>query len=137
METPSRPSFHAKLNPSLSRIGRALAGGNLAAISRAVFACEGLRDVVVQKIIATLDAELVQLCKRNMNPPSLFRRVPIDALSEFRWCNCIAELNLKAPLLLQLVTSLVSKNDGRNKQKCGDTLPWNLHGYLHYAEGEE
>ena len=76
---------------------------------------------MVQKVIATLDAELVQLCKRNMNPPSLFRRVPIDTLPEFRWCDCIAELYLKAPLLLQLITSLVSKNDGRNKQKCGDT----------------
>ena len=30
------------------------------------------------------------------------------------------ELKVKAPLTLQLVTALVSKNDSRNKQKCGD-----------------
>ena len=120
METPSRPSFHAKLDPSFSRIGRALAGGNLASISRAVFACEGLWDAVLRKVTATLDAELIQLSKRNTHPPSLFRHIPIDALPQFRWCDCIAELKVKAPLTLQLVTALVSKNDSRNKQKCGD-----------------
>jgi len=120
VETASRPSFHAELNPSLSQIGRALAGGNLAAISRAIFACESLRDVILQKVTSIIDAELMHLCKRNANPPSLFRRVPIDALPEFRWCNCIAELKLKVPTLLQLVSALVSKNDSRNKQKHGE-----------------
>ena len=116
METPSRPSYHAKLKPSLLPIGRALAGGNLTAICREVFACGALRDLILQKIITTMDAECMQLCKRSVNPPSLFRRVPVDALQQFQWCKCIAELKLKAPTLLQFVTALVSKNDHRNKQ---------------------
>jgi hypothetical protein len=120
VETPSRPSYHAKLKPSLLPIGRALAGGNLTAICREVFACGALRDLILQKIITTMDAECMQLCKRSVNPPSLFRRVPVDALQQFQWCKCIAELKLKAPTLLQFVTALVSKNDHRNKLKLQD-----------------
>ena len=107
METPSRPSFHAKLDSSFSRIGQALAGGNLASISRAVFVCEGLWDAVIRKVTATLDAKFIQLSKRNTHPPYLFRHVPIDAL---RWCDCIAELKVKAPLTLQLVIVETSRN---------------------------
>ena len=121
METPSRPSFHAKLNPSLSPIGRALAGGNLAAISRAVFACDALRDLLLKKVTATMDAELMQLCKRSRNLPSPFRRVPIDAMPLFQWGDCIAELNLRAPTLLQVVTALVNKMTivtSRNSKMC-------------------
>ena len=120
MDTPSRPTFHAKLDPSLSRIGRALVGGNLVSLSKAVCACKGLWDAVLQKLTTTLDAELIQLCKRNTNPPSLFRRMTIDRLPQFKWSDCIAELQAKAPITLQLVTALVSANDSRNKQKCRD-----------------
>ena len=45
---------------------------------------------------------------------------PIEKVSDFRWCDCIAELKLKAPILLEVVSALVSCNDSRNKQKRGD-----------------
>ena len=121
MESPSRPPFHAKIPPTFSKVVRALAGGNITLIARAIFASECLLDAVLQKVIATLDMELVQLTKRNANPPSLFRRVPLDdSLTQFRWCDCIDELKVKAPKTLQLVLALVSKNDDRNNKKCGD-----------------
>lgn len=90
----------------------------MVAISKAVYACEALRNVLVQNITATLDAELIELCTRNS--PSKFRRIPIDAMTQFDWCDFIAELQLKAPTLLKIVTTLVSKNDFRNKRKTGN-----------------
>ena len=120
MDTPSRPaSFQAKLDASLTRVGRALAGGDLQAIAKAVFSTDGLRQQLLQKFTVTLNTEITELCRKRANPPSLFRQIPFEKLSAFRWCDCIAELKLKAPILLQVILSLVSCNDTRNKQKCG------------------
>jgi hypothetical protein len=78
-------------------------------------------DAVLQKVISILDVELVQLTKRKTNPPSQFRRVPLDdTLPQFRWYDCIDELKVKSPRTLQLVSALVSKNDDRNQRKRGD-----------------
>ena len=43
-----------------------------------------------------------------------------ESLPQLSWCDCIAELKVKAPVILQLVSTLVSKNDNRNQQKRGD-----------------
>ena len=121
VETPSRSApFHTQLDASLTRVGRALAGGNLQAIAKAVFSSDGLREQLLQKFTDALNNEVTELCKKRTNPPSLFRRIPIEKVSDFKWCDCIAELKLKAPILLEVVSALVSCNDNRNKRKRGD-----------------
>ena len=121
VETPSRSApFHTQLDASLTQVGRALAGGNLQPIAKAVFTSDGLRKQLLQKFTDALNNEVTELCKKRANPPSLFRRIPIEKVSDFRWCDCIAELKLKAPILLEVVSALVSCNDSRNKQKRGD-----------------
>ena len=90
----------------------------MVSIAKSVYACDALRDLLLKKVFATMDAELMELCKRNT--PSIFRRLPINAMSQFDWCDYIAELQLKAPTLLDIVTILVSRNDGRNKHKSGN-----------------
>lgn len=121
MESPPRPPFCTKIHPNFSEVVQALAGQSIASITRAIFASEGLLDAVLQKVIDILDMELVQLTKRNTNPPSLFRQIPLDdTLPQFRWYNCIDELKVKAPSALQLASALVSKNDNGNQKKCGD-----------------
>ena len=121
VETPSRPApFHKTLDAPLTRVGRALAGGNLQAISKAVFNHDGLRQQILQKITDAINGEMTELSRKRANPPSLFRRIPTEKLSDFRWNECIAELKSKAPILLQVVSTLVSSNDSRNKGKCGD-----------------
>ena len=86
----------------------------MASISAAVYSCTALRDLLLKIILTTIDAELVDLCKRNT--PSMFCRLSIDAID---WSYCISQLELKAPTLLEMITTLVSKNDGRNKFKSG------------------
>ena len=83
----------------------------MASISAAVYSCTALRDLLLK---TTIDAELVDLCKRNT--PSMFRRLSIDAID---WSYCISQLELKGPTLLEMITTLVSKNDGCNKFKSG------------------
>ena len=109
--------YNAELGDELQQLGRAMAGGNMASIAKAVYACTTLRDLLLKKVTATIDAELTDLCKRNT--PSVFRRLSIDAMCQFDWKSCVAELKLKAPTLLEIVTTLVSANDGRNKHKSG------------------
>ena len=93
VETPSRPApFHKKLDASLMRVGRALAGGNLQAITKAVFNHDGLKELAIHKVTDAINAEITELCKRSANPPSLFRQIPTEKLSNFRWSECIAEL---------------------------------------------
>ena len=89
----------------------------MASISAAVYSCTALRDLLLKNILATIDAELVDLCKRNA--PSMFRRLSIDAMVQFDWSYCISQLELKGPTLLEMITTLVSKNDGCNKFKSG------------------
>ena len=40
-------------------------------------------------------------------------------MSELKWDQCIEELRSSAPLLLEVLTAVVSQNDNRNAQKCG------------------
>ena len=121
VETPSRLApFNQKLDASLMRVGRALAGGNLQAITKAVFNHDGLKELAICKVTDAINAEITELCEKSANPPSLFRRIPTEKLSNFRWSECIAELRLKAPMLLEMVSTLVSCNDNWNKGKRGD-----------------
>ena len=101
-------------------MGRALAGGDLQAIAKAVFNSDGLREQLLQRFTDTLNNEVTELCRKRADPPSLFRRIPIEKVPDFKWCDCIAELKSKAPILLQVLSALVSSNDNRNKQKRGD-----------------
>ncbi len=120
METPTRPApFHAQLDDNFARVGRALAGGSPQAIAKAVFNCQDLRVHLLRNLTGLVNAEVAELCKKSSNPPSVFRKIPVEKLSTFQWQECIAELESKAPILLQVVTALVSCNDKRNTHKKG------------------
>ncbi len=54
------------------------------------------------------------------NQPSvLFCKVPLPELEEFQWDKFIGELQDKAPTLLQVLSTISSRNDHRNKLKSG------------------
>ena len=121
VETSSRPApFHKKLDASLTQLGQALAGGILQTITKAIFNHDGLKKHVMHKVTDLINVEITELCKKSATPPSLFRQIPTEKLSNFKWSECIAELQLKAPMLLEMVSTLVSCNDNRNKGKRGD-----------------
>ena len=110
--------FTTELQSPLSRIGRALAGGHLATIARAAFAHDGLRDLLIRKVLTQIDDECSVLCRRA--EPSIFRKTVPEKLPQFKWRAYMDEMESKAPTLLQLLMHFVSHSDRRNDAKQGD-----------------
>ena len=108
---------------SLCKLGRALAGGHLPTIAKLVLAHEGIREHVLLKVFDLVDAECGKLCQRSGNPPSLFRKIPVDKLPRFQWGPCIEELEVKAPTLLRmLATSLAEMITAISTNREHDTI---------------
>ena len=84
-----------------------------------MLAHEGIREHVLLKVFDLVDAECGKLFQRAGNPPSLFRKIPVDKLPHFQWCPCIKELEVKAPTLLRMLATIVSRNDHCDQHKQG------------------
>lgn len=100
-----------------AKVGRALAGGNLPSVAKAVMKHTTLASHVISQITNQVDNECNSLCRRGVT--SIFREVPVAQMPEFQWEQCVEELRNSAPLTLQILTTITSKNDSRNKSKQG------------------
>ena len=121
VSTPSRSEPYCKfVEDSLCKLGRALTGGHHSTIAKMVLAHEGIREHILLKLFDLIDAECSKLCQRACNPPSLFRKIPVESLPKFQWGSCIKELEVKAPTLLRMLSMIVSRNDHRNQHKQGE-----------------
>lgn len=119
MSTPSRPAAWTRtLDDAESKVGRALAGGHIPSLAKAIMGHQGLREAVVLNVLDMLDSECSALCRRTI-PLSLFCKVPLPELEQFQWDHFIGELQNKAPTLLQILSTITSHNDHRNKLKSG------------------
>ena len=126
VNTPSRRdgAITRKLEPKLEKLGRALAGGNMSTIAKAVYSNTDLRDQMVHKVLTEIEGECSTLCKRvlpNTGSPSLFRKIPVGAMPKFSWMDCVRELESNAPILFKCLMSVCSHSDHRNKDKRGDS----------------
>jgi len=118
VSSPSRPKPWSRLLPDEeSKIGRALAGGNLQSLANAVMEHRGLRDLVLLRFLDSIDAECTTLCRRSL--PSTFRKISTPTLGEFNWELMVDELQAKAPTLLRVLSTICAHNDHRNQKKCG------------------
>ena len=121
VSTPSRLTpYSTEVNTSLVRLGRALAGGHLPAIARAVFSHDELQHLVELKMLDILNSECSTLCKRRVDPPSPFRKMEVSQLAEFKWSNFIQDLEVNAPTLLKVFSTIASHSDHRNNHKLGE-----------------
>ena len=105
---------------SLEKIGRALAGGNIPSIAKAVFSHSGIRQCLVDRVIDVVNEECTTLCRKSLQPISLFRQLPPEQVDMFSWNQCVAELQKHCPTTLQLFNTIVSCSDHRNAHKRGD-----------------
>ena len=116
--TPSRPvPWSRELDVQEVKLGRAIAGGHLPTVAKAVLAYADLREAVLRLILEEIETECAVLCQRK--EPSLFRKMEPASLADFRWEILISELEEKAPLLLRIFQLMVSMNDHRNQHKGG------------------
>ena len=120
--SPSR-SIDKELDEGLMKIGRALAGGHIGSIAKATFAHDAIREELLLKVMDLAKEEVDVLCKKKKEnaTPSLFRHIPVTDLESFDLKEYIKELQEKYPFLYRLITSLVQRNDHRNKTKRGDS----------------
>ena len=101
-----------------AKIGRTLAGGHIPSIAKAVMAHPELREAITLRFFDSIDNECTKLCEKT-SPPSLLQQIPVTDLGSFTWINFINEFETKAPTLLQILRTVTSHNDHRNKRKCG------------------
>lgn len=106
------------MNEEDSKLGRALAGGYIPSLAKAIMRHKMLREAVILNVLDQLDSECSKLCQKSTSP-SLFCKVPVSEIEEFQWDKFIKELKTKAPLFLQMLSSITSRNDHRNRSKSG------------------
>ena len=109
------------MDPRLQKIARALAGGCLETIAKAVFTHTDLRELILVKVLHLVNEECATICRKTVgtDQASLFRRIPLATLEEFKWDACVKELETNCPFLYRLFTTVVKYSDHRNKVKCG------------------
>ena len=113
------PGENVKMFPlefTLEKVGRALAGGNVQSIARAVFAHEGIRQHLITKVMKVINDECSSLCRVSGHPVSAFRKLSPEQAEAF---SCMEELEIRAPTLCDLLGHIVSRSDCRNKMKKG------------------
>ena len=70
---------------------------------------EGVKEAVTTQLLGTLNLECNGLCHRKKERSSLFRRIPVDTMVDFKWAQMIEELESRAPLLLRIFDCLVTR----------------------------
>ena len=110
VSSPRRLSpYTCLVDPPLNRLGRALASGNTETIAK-LLAHQDLHEIVVPKVLNSIDEECVALCRRA--DPTAFRKIPLEELQDFKWSKYIGEMEVKSPLLLKLLKMIVEKIQG-------------------------
>ena len=108
------------MDHDLHKIARALAGGCVDSVAKAVFAHSALREQIPLKVLDLVNSECAALCRKTgADGPSTFRRLPLKNVEEFSWDIYIQELKLRGPFLLKLFRTLVQHNEHRNMTKQG------------------
>ena len=95
------------LNDEEAKLGRALAGGHIPSVAKAVVQNSVLREEVFLQLLNLVDEECRTLCQKN--DPSRFRRIPVAELGSFQWEQFIDELRSKAPTLLCILYAISSR----------------------------
>ena len=108
------------IRPELEKIAKALTGGNLQSICRAVFSYPQLRDEAVSRISRIVDDECASLCSKSSQPVSLFRSMTIEQAESFSWRQTVTELETKAPTLHHIIDCAITHSSKRNKLKKGE-----------------
>ena len=111
-----------EIDSSLQKVPRALAGGCINSVARAVFAHSALREQVLLKVLDLVDSECAALCQETgPSGPSPFHQLLVEKMEKFSWDIYTQELKLRGPVLFRISSTLVKHNYHRNKFKQGST----------------
>ena len=99
-------------------LGYALAMGYTPSVANAIMENITLQQAVRSIFVGKINAECSSLCQTG-GTPSAFKCITLSALTQFNWLWFIDEL--KAPLLLDILSIICCQNDQRNKFKTGSS----------------
>ena len=119
MTSDSCPPLTKELRTDDAAIGKALSDGHLPTLAKAIINHPTLAGHVFELLTDQISSECNLLCRRGLEISSLFRKFPVSQLPEFKWQQCIDELQSSAPRMLQILTAISTKNDNRNTVKQG------------------
>ena len=117
MSTPSRAAYTRTLGDCEGKVARQLLGGHPPSIAKAVMAMEDVRESLIKLFLNTINDECNVLCQRSQK--SVFRKMSMEQVMDFKWSLLVEELNSKAPLLYSVLSSIATRNDRRNVIKVG------------------
>ena len=103
------------LNEATNAIGKALAGGHLPSIVRAVLEQQELCDIVIHLFMEKINSECFRMCQHS-KPFSPFHKIDASKSSSFQWKHFVEDLSQKAPTPLKVLSSIVTYNDHRKKK---------------------
>ena len=95
------------LGEATCAIGKSLLLGHLPSLADAIMDQEDLHDILLQRLIDKINLECVQLCQLS-RPLSPFRKWETEKFSSFKWKSFVDELAKYAPLLLQVLSAIVT-----------------------------
>ena len=99
MYSPSMGAVATKcVSPEFHKLGRALAGGNVRTIGRAVFSHNSLREAVVTRLCSIADEECSCLCSMNTGSVCMFRSITLEQADRFEWSDLIHEQSQSNPI---------------------------------------
>lgn len=107
------------LGEKQGKVARQLLGGHAPSIAKAVMAIDSVRDELFHMFLGAINSECNDMCQRSPANRSLFRKMPVSQLIDFKWSELVSELEARAPLLFRALSTIVSRNDRRNQSKVG------------------
>ena len=117
MSTPGTTPYTRTLGNLEGKVARHLLGGYAPSIAKAVMAMEDVRKCLFNLFLITLNDECNQICQHTQK--SVFRKMSTAEVMDFKWSLLINELKSKSPLLYSILSSIATRNDGRNAIKVG------------------
>ena len=96
-----------------------------------------VNDCTFMSFVDCISKECYTVCERKDSCVSLFRSIPVTAIANNKWKDFIEELQSKAPLLLQVFTSVAYAHDHRNTNKVGSVHYPGMCRYCSPFEGEK
>ena len=118
MQVPSCPP--PQTTAHLSAVIQALASEDARILASAVLDVSEVKEELLKHFLCLITEECMELCKKG---PSKFRTIPVNQFVDFQWKDFVTELEEKSPILLKVLTAVVTRADRR----CERTPKTNKH----------
>lgn len=102
----------------LEPLWRALGDGDILSVATAAQKIDLLWKEILKLVMVQVSSECSSLCQKAPSA-SLLRSMSVAEMEQLEWATITSEIRRMAPTLHELLITVASSNDHRNKIKCG------------------